>query len=956
MNPRALAHVALEMLLSLAAVTVSAQPSPSIKPGRPVGPVVTVAPVSGAASATAGYLVEPAPAWVLPAPDDAGVALPPAPMSHRYIDEQTRIGGRSDEHYVHVLRVAGDASGLATAAQLEIEFDPSFQTLVLHQIDVLRAGAKTTRIDRKKIQLLQREANLERRMYDGRVTLSLAMDDVRVGDAVEFAYTLRGVNPVWSGRYVASEWMVSGKGPVGVYRQRVLAPATRSIAVKPGSAGMTVATRAVGEMKETTVVRRAVAVVRPEPNASVQVVLDQMVAFSEFTGWDDVAGWGRMLFAEPAGATPLLDRKAAEIAAASADPAARTLAALDFVQKEIRYFGTEIGLNTHTPASPERVLQQRFGDCKDKVSLLLALLRRMNIAGEPVLVSTRYQAKVAQMLPTPLAFDHVIARVPLGEQVYWLDATRGQQTGPLGARQALSFGRGLALGAAASGRPAEAAMVALPSVLGQLRLRVEDRYTVDDFAQGATLESRITLRGDLAEGVRMGIAANGIESTRAQFSGVYLRLYPNARTLQPVSVEPVEGDDAVLLVQRFALPEFWGFPEQRALVAQMAAWSVADAVRIPLSETRRDPLRFPYPGTYTHRITLKYPVDVADKANTIEFDDDGKYFALHMKAELAKNGLQVDADLAFKVDELPAAEWQAYGEQMRKDLPRLGYNAVVSPIPMERLPAAAAELKALGESMRNGASRPKTQVQAEAPVRVLVLSQQIDGGRLAPRFLAQALVERAIQRDRLGQYERAAQDLARAVAAQPAMREAANATATNALLRGDTARALQSTDAVLAQSPRDGDALWTRALARHLAQDDAGARTDLVAMFEGPAAWRRGYPLVLWSVVQRRLGSNAAPPGRTEHTADLPADWPRPLVEWAEGRADADAVLRAAAANPPQAAERLTEANYWLGERALGDGDLARAQALFRKSVEQGIVEFTEHALARRRLAETGSR
>ena len=926
--------------------------------GAPVQAAGAASPAAVGASAvlpSAGYLVEPAPAWALAPPDDAGTALPAAPLGYRYIDEQLRVGARSEERYSHMLRVAGDASGLAAAAQLEIEFDPSYQTLVLHQIDVLRAGARSSRIDRAKIQLLQREANLERRMVDGRVTLSLVMDDVRIGDAVEIAYSLRGANPVWNGRFVASDWMVSAKGPVGVYRQRVLAPAARHIAVRAGSADMVVTSRSLGEMKETVVTRRAVGVVRPEPNASVQVLLDQMVAFSEFENWNGVAAWGRTLFAEPPEPTPLLDAKAAEIATASPDPAARVLAALDFVQKEVRYFGTEIGLNTHRPATPERVLRQRFGDCKDKVSLFLALLRRMNIEGEPVLVSARFVGKVSQMLPTPLAFDHVIARVPLGEQTYWLDATRGQQSGPLGARQALAFGKGLALGSATAGAGGAQALVDLPSALSTVRLRVEDRFTIDDFSKPATLESRVTLRGDLADAMRQAIAASGLEAARARFAAYYMRAYPNARTLQPVSAEPVAGDDAIVLVQRFALPEYFRFPEQRMLVAQMAAWSIAEAIRIPVTETRRDPLRFPLAGIFTHRIVVAYPGDVTDKTNDVEFDDDGRFFALHVKAKAARNGLQIDADVAFKTDELAAGDVAAYAEQLRKDMPRLSYNAGVSPIPLERVPVFAAELKALGDAMRTSAVRPKTKFQAEAPPRVLLLGYQIDGGRLPPRLLAQALTERSLQRTRLGQFEPAAQDATRALAIAPDAPEALNAAAGAALGRGDSAGAAGFASTLLRQSPRDANALWLRALAHYLAGDDAAARTDLAALFEGQAAWRRGYPLVLWSLVQKRSGTASPPPGRTEHEADLPSEWPRAAIDWAEGRADADAVLRAAGTGP-QAAEHLCEAYFYLGERALIEGDAAKAQGYYRKSVEQGIVEFTENTLSARRFAELARR
>jgi len=71
------------------------------------------------------------------------------------------------------------------------------------------------------------------------------------------------------------------------------------------------------------------------------------------------------------------------------------LVALEFVQKQIRYFGTEIGPYSHRPASPETVLKRRYGDCKDKVALLSTLLDRLDIRATPILVSATMRGAAA---------------------------------------------------------------------------------------------------------------------------------------------------------------------------------------------------------------------------------------------------------------------------------------------------------------------------------------------------------------------------------------------------------------------------------------------------------------------------------------------------------------------------------------------------------------------------------
>ncbi|MBL0076594.1 MAG: DUF3857 domain-containing protein [Rhodocyclaceae bacterium] len=97
---------------------------------------------------------------------------------------------------------------LPIASQIEAEFDPSYQTLTMHSLELVRGTTRTTS-SMPKVQLLERERQLEQRMYDGRVTMSVVLDDVRVGDEIHYAYTVTGLNPVSEGKFVEIIWMMA---------------------------------------------------------------------------------------------------------------------------------------------------------------------------------------------------------------------------------------------------------------------------------------------------------------------------------------------------------------------------------------------------------------------------------------------------------------------------------------------------------------------------------------------------------------------------------------------------------------------------------------------------------------------------------------------------------------------------------------------------------------------------
>ena len=80
-----------------------------------------------------------------------------------------------------------------------------------------------------------------------------------------------------------------------------------------------------------------------------------------------------------------------------------------FVADEIRYVALEHGAAAVAPTAVERTLDVRYGDCKGKVALFLALARQVGIPAFPVLVSTGRNELDKLIGPSVGYFDHMIA-------------------------------------------------------------------------------------------------------------------------------------------------------------------------------------------------------------------------------------------------------------------------------------------------------------------------------------------------------------------------------------------------------------------------------------------------------------------------------------------------------------------------------------------------------------------
>ena len=77
-----------------------------------------------------------------------------------------------------------------------------------------------------------------------------------------------------------------------------------------------------------------------------------------------------------------------------------------------RYVGLEFGIHGFQPYKVTQVLARKFGDCKDKATLMIALLREAGIDAELVLLRTRRGGRIEPAPASLAVFDHAIAYVP----------------------------------------------------------------------------------------------------------------------------------------------------------------------------------------------------------------------------------------------------------------------------------------------------------------------------------------------------------------------------------------------------------------------------------------------------------------------------------------------------------------------------------------------------------------
>ena len=381
---------------------------------------------AGLAFAAAQPRYAPPPAWVKPAtiPERAAKASDAAVQILLY-DRQTRFGTHADEFYVESAFRILTPAGLSAVNQIAPSWDPQTQTLTFHRLVALRGGKTIDLLGGgKKVTVLRREPNLELAMLDGDLTATVQPQGLKVGDVIDFAFTLTLRDPVLRGRSEDLE-ALPRPGVASYARLRALWPSSKPMRWRATDGLPAPKVTRTGDTTELVV--EATNFTAPKPPTGAPARFNDLaeLEFTQFGDWAKVSALMAPLYvkAETVGADSPLKLEARKIAAATSDPKARAAAALRLVQDQVRYASIGTNLGGLVPADADVTWRRRFGDCKGKSALLAALLHELGIAAEPALVSTNAGDGLDDRLPM-LIFDHVIVRARIGGKVYWLDGAR----------------------------------------------------------------------------------------------------------------------------------------------------------------------------------------------------------------------------------------------------------------------------------------------------------------------------------------------------------------------------------------------------------------------------------------------------------------------------------------------------------------------------------------------------
>ncbi len=397
---------------------------------RIYGGIAAVAACLAASAAQAGDkpLYQPVPGWVKPAPaidlatikDDAPIFLT--------LDTQERLQDGTVWSYREVATRMATSEIVQQAGTVSLAWQPSKGDLIVHKLEIVRGAQHIDALaGGKAFTVIRREQQLERYAIDGELTATMLVEGLQVGDVLRLVVTTSNHEDSLRGAVQDGTFLPADPTRAGFARTRLIWPIASDVRWKTLAADSKPVLTTAGGERELVIMGVLPKAPDLPGDAPQRFQRLPIVEASSFADWAAVSKVMAPLYVTDGLVKSGGDLAAqiAKIKAAQADPLHRAEAALELVQEKVRYLFNRLDKGNYVPQAPEQTWSLRYGDCKAKTVLLLAILRGLDIEAEPVLANLQLPDVTPDRLPSAAAFNHVLVRATIGGQSYWLDGTGG---------------------------------------------------------------------------------------------------------------------------------------------------------------------------------------------------------------------------------------------------------------------------------------------------------------------------------------------------------------------------------------------------------------------------------------------------------------------------------------------------------------------------------------------------
>ena len=483
-------------------------------------------------------------------------------------DTQIRLDNSAEVTFRRSAQQVTDRSGLEQAARLQLDFDPETDEIILHRAAIWRGGKMIDQTAVARTEIMRRERDLEKDIINNYRTVDIRLQDVRTGDTIDFAWSLRTTKSYWPGHHF-SEHSLGWSVPVALTQVRLIKPASTKVYSKSSQG---VPKPVVNRLENEEVLTWTVADANPlssEANTPAWKDPWAKLELSTMRDWAEVAAWAKPFYDVDGSLPSGLIGRIEAIATASSDPNIRVTEALRLIQDNVRYTSIPIMSGGYAPRPPQETWASGFGDCKDKTVLLIAVLARLGISAEPALTDIDEGRGLFDALPAANLFDHIIVKVNGLGKPLWVDPTGSHEGGIVPNIASLTYGYALPL----TNGSAHLEQIAAPTP-SKPTIDIVEKHELQ--SEGVAIEIRNVYRGDEADIVRKDRADRSADEIDRADLEYFAELYSGVKQARDTVVRDDREKNELTVFQHYFLPAAANSYDDTIRQYQINAWSMAE--------------------------------------------------------------------------------------------------------------------------------------------------------------------------------------------------------------------------------------------------------------------------------------------------------------------------------------------------------------------------------------------
>jgi len=324
------------------------------------------------------------------------------------------------EKKIHRLIKVLNVRGREKYGEVQIDYDSTYQTVEVNYARVIKPDGRIVKVGKKDIRDVDRWAGFP--LYSNAKVKIISMPEVMEGSIIEYRATIVTSKLINEDDFQFCSG-TQGFEPYLRHRFKLTIPRERKINIhyvrlEDVRPRISEGDGSITYQWEINDVPEIIA----EPNMPPWADISPFLMVSSFSSWSEFSQWWRDLSRGQAEPTPEIIDKVKEIIEGKQTQEEKAKAIYHWVASKIRYVGLEFGIAGFKPHRAEEIFSNKYGDCKDKATLLLAMYKVAGIPAYYALIGTRQMGKLEREIPMS-QFNHAIVLAGVNGGLIWLDPT-----------------------------------------------------------------------------------------------------------------------------------------------------------------------------------------------------------------------------------------------------------------------------------------------------------------------------------------------------------------------------------------------------------------------------------------------------------------------------------------------------------------------------------------------------